>query len=246
MIAILDLQTSGRAVDMYRSTSKFWSTAALGIAVGLPSLTGLHASGVAETQAVKAAEDYVQSMLTTCGESSFVNEAQIIREFKGPVTANGCRELPTQSNGKTWSCSVQFKATRERIFTPGVGWSSWGRQPPLLVQVEWPGADSQSKSGQLTKLACADVPKQTEPEPNKKEAATTGTAQRGRVNSPGDGFLALRSEPGVRTGARLAKIPHGTPLELGECTPNTSGSGNWCRASYDGQSGWVLDRYVAK
>ncbi len=248
---------------MYSSTSKFWSTVFLGIAAGFASLTEPHASGAAETQAVKAAEQYVQSMLTTCGDSSFVTEAPIVRQFQGPVTANGCRELPTQASGAAgaaWSCSVQFKATRERIYTPGVGWSSWGKQPPLLIMVQWPEPASQSASGQLTKLACSDVPKQTEPEqvketpeqvkstpaPAKKETPTTSAGQRSRVNSPGDGFLALRSEPSVSAGARLAKIPHGTPIELGNCTPNTSGSGNWCRANYGGQSGWVLDRYIAK
>jgi len=63
------------------------------------------------------------------------------------------------------------------------------------------------------------------------------------VNTPGDGFLALRSEPSAKTGVRLAKIPHGTQLSLGTCTPSSKGS-NWCQASYNGFNGWVLDQYV--
>lgn len=62
------------------------------------------------------------------------------------------------------------------------------------------------------------------------------------VNSPGDGFLALRSEPTSKSGKRLAKIPHGTTLRLGVCQPTPNG--NWCQTSFQGLSGWVLDRYV--
>lgn len=62
------------------------------------------------------------------------------------------------------------------------------------------------------------------------------------VNSPDDGFLALRSEPTTKSGKRLAKIPHGTALRLGVCQPTSNGS--WCQTSYAGLSGWVLDRYV--
>ena len=62
------------------------------------------------------------------------------------------------------------------------------------------------------------------------------------VNSPGDGFLALRSEPTTKSGRRLAKIPHGTTLRLGVCQPTPSGS--WCQTSFQGLTGWVLDRYV--
>lgn len=62
------------------------------------------------------------------------------------------------------------------------------------------------------------------------------------VNTPGDGFLALRSEPTTKSGRRLAKIPHGTMLQLGVCQPTPSGS--WCQTSFQGLTGWVLDRYV--
>ena len=34
-----------------------------------------------------------------------------------------------------------------------------------------------------------------------------------RVDSPGDGFLALRAVPDARSGEPLAKIPHGTTVQ---------------------------------
>ncbi len=63
------------------------------------------------------------------------------------------------------------------------------------------------------------------------------------VESPRDGFLALRSEPSVKSGARLARIPHATVLELGECRRKADDD-TWCRTSYQGMTGWVSRRYV--
>lgn len=73
------------------------------------------------------------------------------------------------------------------------------------------------------------------------------TGRTARVNSPSDGFLALRTLPNSETGERLLKIPHGATITVGECgqmvTP-VKRSGHWCRASYDGYSGWVFDAYL--
>ncbi len=63
------------------------------------------------------------------------------------------------------------------------------------------------------------------------------------VNTPGDGFLALRSEPTIKSGKRLAKIPHGTKISLGDCQPASDGS-HWCQTTYNGVTGWVFDRYL--
>lgn len=68
-------------------------------------------------------------------------------------------------------------------------------------------------------------------------------AESATVNTPGDGFLSLRSDPGTRSGVRLLKIPHGTALELGTCLPTPDGS-HWCQTRFAGQSGWVLDKYL--
>ncbi len=73
---------------------------------------------------------------------------------------------------------------------------------------------------------------------------TTTTGRAVRANSPGDGFLALRSAPSSQTGQRILKIPHGATIVLGECL-SSSGKGRWCRTSYGGYSGWVYDAFVA-
>lgn len=69
---------------------------------------------------------------------------------------------------------------------------------------------------------------------------TTRTA---RVTSPGDGFLALRTYPSSSIGDRVLKIPHGASITVGGCLA-PSGGGRWCRASYNGYSGWVFDKYL--
>lgn len=65
------------------------------------------------------------------------------------------------------------------------------------------------------------------------------------VNTPGDGFLALRSEPTIKSGRRLAKIPHGTALRLGVCQPTSDGN-QWCQTTYNGVTGWVFGRYLLR
>ena len=84
----------------------------------------------------------------------------------------------------------------------------------------------------------------TEPLPQPDRPSTvTATA-----NSPGDGFLALRSEPNSETGERITRIPHGERIEIGACgryiTTGRNNRGRWCRASYKGLSGWVFDAFV--
>ncbi|HMT07871.1 MAG TPA: SH3 domain-containing protein [Pyrinomonadaceae bacterium] len=77
------------------------------------------------------------------------------------------------------------------------------------------------------------------------ETSTTQTTA--RANSPGDGFLALRSLPSAQIGERIAKIPHGATVNIGGCGPvitPVKRSGRWCQASYNGMSGWVFDAYL--
>lgn len=74
---------------------------------------------------------------------------------------------------------------------------------------------------------------------------TTGTVA--RVNSPGDGFLALRTLPNSELGDRILKIPHGATVSIGACGPvvrPVNRAGRWCQASYNGRSGWVFDAYL--
>lgn len=73
------------------------------------------------------------------------------------------------------------------------------------------------------------------------------TTTAARVNSPGDGFLALRSLPNSEAGERILKIPHGATISVGACGPVTrpvNRSGRWCQASYNGYAGWVFDAYL--
>jgi hypothetical protein len=227
-------------------------TAPLIVAVAFP-YAELGAVEERELAAFKAAEQYVQGMLTACGDGSFVRQGESIWEFRGVVQARGCRGIPTRSPGDgavRWQCAVQFQGDRERVYTAAGGWSGWGRQPPLLIDVVWPIDPSAGAPTGLAKVSCADLPKRSEPPaptppaPAAQPPRTTG-GQRATVNSPGDGFLALRSEPSVRSGSRLARIPHKTVIELSGCTPDPAG-GNWCRTRYGGQSGWVLDLYVVR
>ncbi len=74
--------------------------------------------------------------------------------------------------------------------------------------------------------------------------------QTARVNSPNDGFLALRSIPDSTNGLLLTKIPHGTNIEIIGCqkkpTQKPGGrSGRWCRTNYNGQGGWVFDGFLS-
>lgn len=69
-----------------------------------------------------------------------------------------------------------------------------------------------------------------------------------RVNTPFDGFLALRTAPDVSDGKRIAKIPHRSVIGLGICRPSVvvigRRQGKWCRARYKEMYGWVFDAWV--
>ena len=76
------------------------------------------------------------------------------------------------------------------------------------------------------------------------QPATTTTA---RVNSPGDGFLALRTFPNSQAGTKILEIPHGATISVGGCLNSSKiakRAGRWCRANYDGFSGWVFDAFL--
>lgn len=72
--------------------------------------------------------------------------------------------------------------------------------------------------------------------------------QTAQVNSPGDGFLALRSEPDAEYGERIAKIPHGATVELNNCERSkvTIGgrTGRWCLVTYQDHTGYVFDAFL--
>ncbi len=83
------------------------------------------------------------------------------------------------------------------------------------------------------------------PPPPPDQPAPTRTIA--TVNSPGDGFLALRTMPSSSAGDRLLAIPHGARVTINGCLGSTrvgNKTGRWCRASYGGYSGWVFDAWL--
>lgn len=69
------------------------------------------------------------------------------------------------------------------------------------------------------------------------------------VNSPNDGFLALRSVPSTEIGDRIAAIPHGTKVQVIVCdqTYHTKGGnrGRWCLLMWGENAGWAFDAWLA-
>ena len=116
----------------------------------------------------------------------------------------------------------------------------------------WPSpaagsATSISIRAQRRKEPASPSPKAPAPGRTEKDAAAKATqrADTARVDTPGDGFLALRSEPTIRRGKRVLKIPHGTELTLGECVTRRD-DGGWCRAGYQGRTGWVAEQFLVR
>ena len=66
-----------------------------------------------------------------------------------------------------------------------------------------------------------------------------------KVNSPKDGFLALRNLPSHDIGDRIAKIPHGETINVLLCSEQSvtiaGRTGHWCMVSHNNQTGWVFD-----
>jgi SH3 domain-containing protein len=69
-----------------------------------------------------------------------------------------------------------------------------------------------------------------------------------KVDSPNDGFLALRNIPDADRGIRIAKVPHGSEVELNNCEKTqvtiSGRTGRWCQVEYGGQTGWVFDAWL--
>lgn len=70
------------------------------------------------------------------------------------------------------------------------------------------------------------------------------------ANSPRDGFVALRSDPSVRTGYRVMQIPHGAYVEMYGCQPAEAvvdrRHGQWCEVGYNGTRGWAFDGFLLR
>jgi hypothetical protein len=75
-----------------------------------------------------------------------------------------------------------------------------------------------------------------------------GSSITATVDSPNDGFLALRSLPDAERGERILRIPHGAQVEINNCgkTRVTIGgrTGRWCQVEYSSRTGWVFDAWL--
>ena len=75
----------------------------------------------------------------------------------------------------------------------------------------------------------------------------SGSTKTARIDSPNDGFLALRTLPNSEFGERILKIPHGATVTIGVCGPivrPVKRAGRWCQANYNGYTGWVFDAFL--
>ena len=73
-------------------------------------------------------------------------------------------------------------------------------------------------------------------------------ARTAKVNSPNDGFLALRNLPSTEIGSLIAKIPHDTTINVLICSEQSvrvgGRTGHWCMVSYNNRTGWVFDVWL--
>lgn len=87
------------------------------------------------------------------------------------------------------------------------------------------------------------------PPPVRQPAPVVRTSETyAQVNSPGDGFLALRSEPSSNYGYRVLQIPHGAMVRVLGCQnymQSVGGrNGRWCQVYYAGYTGWAFDGWL--
>ena len=68
------------------------------------------------------------------------------------------------------------------------------------------------------------------------------------VNSPGDGFLSLRTEPSARRGALSLRMNHGNQVTVLSCRSEQAviddRYGRWCRVRYGGRVGWAFNGFL--
>jgi hypothetical protein len=81
--------------------------------------------------------------------------------------------------------------------------------------------------------------------PNSPVTPKVPTVTTAKVNSPGDGFLALRTGPSSETGERILEIPHGATITVLACQSAAKGKkGKWCKVNYNGNAGWAFDGFL--
>jgi competence protein ComGC len=127
---------------------------------------------------------------------------------------------------------------------------------------ETPVLATQNKNNELKnnelKEKLANLEKQIQDQKNQKTSPNTQpfptstqnkpAAPTARVAPSNDGFLSLRTEPSVKTGTQLVKIPSGATVNLENCEKNyttiDNRRGRWCMVSYAGEIGWAFDAWL--
>ncbi len=109
-------------------------------------------------------------------------------------------------------------------------------------------ANKPTETPRSARVESTPVPPPPSPPPNSAQQTDYPVVT---VNSPRDGYLALKSEPCVAPcGSTLIKIPHRTRLALGTCKDYFEVAdrrrGRWCYTSYGGYTGWVFDAFVTR
>jgi Bacterial SH3 domain len=85
------------------------------------------------------------------------------------------------------------------------------------------------------------------PSPTASLKVPDNTSHTARVNSPHDGFLAMRSLPNSQTGTQIVQIPHGATVTVSGCQDPiviSGRRGRWCQVAYDGFTGWAFDAWL--
>lgn len=121
-----------------------------------------------------------------------------------------------------------------------------------VVIAESPSPTPDDSDDELSKVIAnlerdLDNPKKDKPPANATVPEIPANKKMATVNSPNDGFLALRTMPSSDIGERITKIPDGATITVGFCgpvMPAMKPSGRWCQARYNGSFGWVFDAYL--
>jgi len=122
---------------------------------------------------------------------------------------------------------------------------------------ETPAISRENQNNEL-KEKLADLEKQIQDQKTQKKTSNTqpfpsptqinSAAPMARVAPSNDGFLSLRTEPSVKTGTQLVKIPSGANVKLENCEKNyitiDGRRGRWCMVSYAGEIGWAFDAWL--
>jgi hypothetical protein len=145
----------------------------------------------------------------------------------------------------TLACSSLFQDMTPRQET------SAPQPTPAPAATATPDTDSAKLLEKLDELEKKLEEQQKQTPPPQVRATVPPVRTMGRnawVNSPGDGFLALRSQPNTESGYRILQIPHGNYVHVISCqtySQRLSGrTGRWCQVSYGGYTGWAFDGWL--